>query len=79
LNIDNHTGQLLSIADKLLEKECIDECLDVCNEIEQLIKDGKEAGVSFSNENGIVMRLANIKRSLNLLMLPVVRKKITKK
>lgn len=76
----SQTLRWLSIAERLLAKKCVDECVEVCEEIEYLILEQKrDLAINDSDLVFYYQKLATIKRKLNSFMIIKVRKLPVKK
>ena len=68
-------GRWLLIAEKLLASRQIEECFEVCNELEMLIvENNKKDGTPGGRKNEL-KKLRNLQCRLNSLMVKEVRKR----
>ena len=72
-NPDSRTRRWLLLAEKLLANQHIEECLDVCDEVELMVADMKEQGLDKNEEKIYMQKLKNIKLKLNSIMASKVR------
>ena len=72
-NMGLRTQRWILLAEKLLARHQIEECLDVCDEVELMVADMKEQGLDKNEEKIYMQKLKNIKLKLNNIMASKVR------
>ena len=72
-NMGLRTQRWILLAEKLLARHQIEECLDVCDEIELLLLEMKKEGLEEDEESLYSQKVRNIKLKLNRIMAKKVR------